>query len=138
MRLVFVLLSGVLFGAGLVVSGMTNPAKVIGFLDVFGRWDPALGFVMGGALSVFGVGLLMFKKFNLRLCSVDLPDTSADPVSKQMLVGSTLFGVGWGLSGFCPGPALANVSTLKTEVLIFIPIMLVGMLVAQRCFGLDK
>lgn len=138
MKFVLVLLGGILFGSGLALSGMTDPAKVIGFLDFFGTWNPALAFVMGGALAVFGIGLMVLRKTGTRLCSVDLPDTSSDPVSKRMIIGSALFGIGWGLGGFCPGPALANISTFKLEVLVFIPVMIAGMIVAQRVFGLDR
>ena len=72
------------------------------------------------------------------MCSVNLPDTSAEPISKRMILGSSLFGIGWGLSGFCPGPALANLSTLKIEILIFIPLMILGMFIAQKHFNLDS
>lgn len=138
MKLLFTLLAGMLFGAGLAISGMTDPAKVIAFLDVAGAWDPRLAFVMGGALAVFGAGLLLLRRSGARPCGVDLPDTSADPVCKRMLIGSLLFGVGWGLGGFCPGPAIANLALLRTGALAFVPAMLVGMVVAQRVFDLDR
>ncbi|MFT5469694.1 MAG: putative membrane protein YedE/YeeE [Verrucomicrobiales bacterium] len=138
MKLFLILIGGALFGAGLVISGMTNPAKVIGFLDFFGSWDPSLAFVMAGAIAVFGSGLLIFRKTGKRVCSTTLPDTSADPVSKQMVVGSAIFGIGWGLGGFCPGPAIASLSVLRSEVLWFIPLMIVGMFLAQRVFRLDR
>ncbi len=138
MRTFRILLSGLLFGAGLVVSGMTDPARVIGFLDLFGDWDPALAFVMGGAVIVFALGLLLLRKTGTRVCSTPLPDTSPDPISGRMVIGSAIFGIGWGLGGFCPGPALANLSTLRTEALIFVPLMLLGMFIAQRTFNLDR
>jgi len=138
MRPFLILLAGVLFGAGLVISGMTDPARVIGFLDIFGNWDPALAFVMGGAVLVFGCGLMLLRKTGTRICATPLPDTSPDPVSKRMVIGSAIFGIGWGLGGFCPGPALANLSTLRTEALIFVPLMLLGMFIAQRTFNLDR
>lgn len=134
MRLFLVLLGGALFGAGLVISGMTDPARVIGFLDLFGTWDPALAFVMGGAVITFGASLFFLKKS----CQTKLPDLSPDPVSKQMVIGSAIFGIGWGLGGFCPGPALANLAALRTEALIFVPCMLIGMAAAQRSFKLDQ
>ena len=109
MRFVLILLGGLMFGAGLVISGMTDPTRVIGFLDILGDWDPALAFVMAGAVASFGVALLILRKSGKRICGVKLPDTSADPISKQMVIGSAIFGVGWGLAGFCPGPALARV-----------------------------
>lgn len=117
---------------------MTNPKKVIGFLDFSGAWDPSLAFVMGGALAVFGGGMLLLRKKLRQVCSLDLPDMSSDPVSGSMVIGSILFGIGWGLSGFCPGPALANLALLRVEVLCFIPMMLLGMFIVQRIFDLDR
>lgn len=137
-KFVTISLGGLLFGSGLVLSGMTNPKKVIGFLDFFGEWDPTLAFVMGGALAVFGGGMLLLRKKLSRVCSLDLPDMSADPVSGSMVIGSILFGIGWGLSGFCPGPALANLALLRVEVIYFIPMMLLGMFLVQRIFNLDR
>ena len=139
MRIALVLLAGCLFGVGLAISGMTDPAKVIGFLDVTGDWNPALAFVMAGALAVFAVGSLILRKMGRRLPEkICLPDTSADPVSRRLVVGSTIFGAGWGLSGFCPGPAIANLAWPRPEVLWIIPAMLAGMFVAQRAFRLDR
>ena len=138
MRSFLILLGGALFGAGLVISGMTDPSRVIGFLDIFGNWDPALAFVMGGAVAAFGTVLWVLKRTGRQVCGVALPDTSADPISKRMVVGSVIFGIGWGLGGLCPGPAIANLSVLKIEVLWFVPLMLLGMFVAQRVFGLDR
>ncbi len=132
-----ILLAGALFGAGLVVSGMTDPARVIGFLDFFGNWDPALAFVMGGAVGVFGIGQLLLRKRRIRLFATALPDTAADPISLRKVTGSALFGIGWGLSGFCPGPALANLSNLYPQVHAFLPLMLLGMFLAQRLFDTD-
>lgn len=138
MRMALIFLGGLMFGAGLMVSGMTDPARVIGFLDFFGTWDPALAFVMGGAVVSFGLGLFLLKRSGKRVCGIELPDTSADPVSRRMVIGSAIFGIGWGLGGFCPGPAVANLSVLAPEALWFVPAMLVGMLVAQRVFKLDR
>jgi len=138
MRMAVILLAGALFGAGLVVSGMTDPARVISFLDFSGDWNPALGFVMGGAVSVFGAGQWILRKRDLRLFATDLPDTSSSPVSKRMAIGSAVFGIGWGLSGVCPGPALANLTELHREILVFVPLMLAGMFAAQRIFKLDR
>ena len=110
MKMISILLAGALFGAGLVISGMTDPNKVIGFLDFLGDWDPALAFVMGGAVTIFGLGQWILRKRKIRLFETALPDTSSSPLSKRMLIGSAIFGIGWGLSGICPGPALANLS----------------------------
>ncbi|MEM7386716.1 MAG: DUF6691 family protein [Verrucomicrobiota bacterium] len=131
-------LSGLLFGAGLVLAGMTDPAKVIGFLDFTGSWDPALAFVMGGAVTTFGLGQFVIRRKGIRLFGKPLPDTSADPVSGRMVIGSAIFGMGWGLGGFCPGPALANLASMRKEALLFVALMLLGMVIAQRLFKLDE
>ena len=138
MRWLMILLGGALFGSGLVVSGMTDPSKVIGFLDFFGHWDPALAFVMGGAVVTFGSGLFFLRRCQGTSSSIHLPDLSTSPVEKRLVVGSILFGIGWGLGGFCPGPALANLAALRAEALVFVPLMLMGMFFAQRVFGLDR
>jgi len=121
------LLSGLVFGLGLIVSGMGNPAKVQNFLDIFGAWDPSLGLVMGGAIAV---GLLAFAWAKRRKTSVlgqpmQLPTSSV--VDRKLLTGAALFGAGWGLAGFCPGPAVMNLATLHTEVWLFVAAMLAGM-----------
>lgn len=130
---------GLLFGVGLAVSGMSNPAKVIGFLDVSGgAWDPSLAFVMVGAIGVFAVLNLLVHRREAALNGGALPGPKSDTgVSPRLLVGATVFGVGWGLSGVCPGPALADVSTLQPEVFAYLGAMALGMVVAQRLFGLD-
>ena len=138
MRTPLVFVAGALFGVGLVLSGMTDPARVIGFLDFFEVWDPTLAFVMGGAVTSFGLGQLLLRKRHIRFCATDLPDTSSAPISPKQVTGSILFGIGWGLSGFCPGPALANLSRFQPEVLIFVPLMLIGMFLAQKAFRLDQ
>lgn len=131
MRHFIIILSGALFGAGLATSGMTDPQRVLDFLDFTGNWDPTLAFVMGGALTVFAVGWTILKKRGHGLFNCQLPDLSADPISKPLIIGSALFGIGWGIGGFCPGPALANLAALRTEAVIFTATMLVGMLIAQ-------
>ncbi|MDF1739225.1 MAG: hypothetical protein P1U86_08705 [Verrucomicrobiales bacterium] len=126
------LLAGLLFGAGLALSGMTDPSRVIGFLDLAGEWDPTLAFVMAGALLVFSTGYFFLRK------KCRLPGNESDSVSKKLILGAILFGVGWGLGGFCPGPAIANLAALRTEALIFVPMMAVGMFLAQRLCGVDR
>lgn len=138
MKLALVSIGGLMFGAGLVVSGMTDPDRVIGFLDVTGDWDPALAFVMGGAVLTFALGRLILGKTLVRAGTFKLPDLAAEPVRKRLLIGSAIFGIGWGLGGFCPGPAIANLASIRTEALVFVPLMLIGMFVAQRTLGLDK
>lgn len=121
------LLSGLVFGLGLILSGMGNPAKVQNFLDIGGTWDPSLGLVMGGAIAV---GLLAFTWAKRRKTSVlgepmQLPTSTA--VDRKLLTGAALFGAGWGLAGFCPGPAVMNLATLRFEVWLFVAAMLAGM-----------
>src|SRR5205823_8887161 len=135
-KLFLVFLAGALFGMGLAISGMTDPGRVIGFLDVFGAWDPALLFVMAGAVSVYGLGMLILRRFQSR--NLDLPSATSSPIDRRLVIGSTIFGVGWGLGGFCPGPALANLGALQVEGLLFVPATAIGMLLAQRFFGADR
>ena len=126
------LLAGLVFGLGLILSGMGNPAKVQNFLDIFGTWDPSLGLVMGGAIAV---GLLAFT-WAKRRATRNQPALLGDPmqlptataVDRRLLTGAALFGAGWGLAGFCPGPAVMNLATLQPEVWLFVAAMLVGML----------
>lgn len=120
--------SGLIFGLGLLISGMANPDKVIGFLDLAGQWDPSLAFVMGGAILV---GLLAFTVSKKRTASflgepMRMP-TSTD-IDKKLILGGILFGLGWGLAGFCPGPALVSITSLDPKVLLFVGSMVVGML----------
>jgi len=133
-KLVLFLAAGGLFGTGLAVSGMTDPARVIGFLDVFGAWDPALLFVMAGAVGVYGLGMVILRRFD----GLKLPSAGSSPIDYRLVIGSAIFGVGWGLGGFCPGPALANLGALRIEALFFVPAVAIGMLLAQRFFGADR
>ena len=131
MSIIFAILAGVIFGAGLTLSDMVNPARVLNFLDIAGSWDPTLIFVMAGGLAVTTLGYkLIFRrsspvfddKFNLPTQrQIDLP----------LVGGAALFGVGWGLAGICPGPALADLVTLDPKVLLFVAAMLVGMIAAS-------
>ncbi len=130
------LVAGSLFGSGLAVSGMTDPGRVIGFLDVFGAWEPALLFVMAGAVGVYGLGMLVLRRLESR--TLKLPMAASSPIDRRLVIGAAIFGLGWGLGGFCPGPALANLGALRVEALIFVPAMAIGMLVAQRFFGADR
>lgn len=118
---------GLIFGLGLILSGMGNPAKVQNFLDFFGQWDPSLALVMGGAIAIGLIAFTWAKTRSKALLgeSMQLPGNTA--IDKKLLTGSALFGVGWGLAGFCPGPALMNLATLQAEVWIFVAAMLAGM-----------
>ena len=126
-RLLPPLLSGALFGAGLVIGGMTDPQRVRGFLDLFGRWDPTLAFVMGGALIVMAAAWRMRARMMKPLFGArfSLPDSK--DLDARLISGSALFGVGWGLAGLCPGPAVANLALAPSQVLPFIGAMLAGM-----------
>ena len=135
-RFFLIFLAGALFGTGLAVSGMTDPNRVIGFLDVFGAWDPALLFVMAGAVGVYGLGMLILRRFENQ--NLKLPSAASSPIDRQLVIGAAIFGVGWGLGGFCPGPSLANLGALRIEALIFVPAMAMGMFFAQKFFGADR
>lgn len=131
------LLSGLVFGLGLLLSGMGNPAKVQNFLDFSGQWDPSLALVMGGAIAI---GLLAFTWAKTRSKALlgglmQLP--ASQSIDKRLITGSAMFGVGWGLAGFCPGPALMNLATLQPEVWLFVAAMLVGML-AQHIWAAQR
>ncbi len=120
-------LSGLVFGIGLVVSGMSNPAKVLNFLDLAGAWDPSLAFVMGGAtLTAFiGYRLAWRRETPLLTGGFDVPTSTA--VDRPLVVGAILFGTGWGIGGFCPGPAWTALPLLAPGTLVFVPAMLVGL-----------
>lgn len=118
---------GLLFGLGLILAGMTDPSKVLGFLDLAGLWDPSLAFVMGGAILVSLGAFTLAKKRTTSFLggAMQLP-TSRD-IDKRLMTGSLLFGAGWGLAGFCPGPALVSVGTGNPKAVVFVLAMLAGM-----------
>jgi uncharacterized protein len=123
------LVTGALFAVGLALSGMTQPAKVVGFLDVFGNWDPTLAFVMGGAVAVHLVATrwILRRPAPVLEQSFRLPTVSR--IDPRLLVGGALFGIGWGLAGYCPGPALTAVAAGHSTTLMFAAAMLAGMAV---------
>ena len=124
--------SGALFGAGLAISGMTNRFVVLGFLDVFGAFDPTLLFVMGGAVAVTAFA---FRRVLVRpapACGGDFRVPTADAVDVRLITGAAIFGIGWGLAGFCPGPALVGTVAGLRDAWVFIPAMLAGGFVAGR------
>lgn len=131
MQLIVAFAAGLIFGLGLILSGMTNPAKVLGFLDLAGTWDPSLAFVMVGAILV---GFLAFRFASQREKSL-LGDVMRMPTATQidtrLVLGGVTFGVGWGLAGYCPGPAMASLATGSIKPLIFVIAMLAGMAVFE-------
>ena len=129
-QLVSALTAGLLFGAGLALAGMTDPAVVLGFLDFAGRWNPALLFVMAGAVCVTFIGyrLALAQPRPLLAPAFALPATA--PLDTPLVAGAALFGLGWGLAGYCPGPALASLISGNADVLLFVVAMVLGMLLA--------
>ncbi|MDO6588201.1 hypothetical protein Q4543_22135 [Salipiger sp. 1_MG-2023] len=129
-RLVFAFIAGGLFGAGLFISGMTDTTKVQGWLDVFGAWDPTLAFVMGGAMLPMALAWLIAARRRSALLGTVLPPKPSTRIDRKLVLGSLLFGAGWGLAGLCPGPAIASLSYGGTGGYIFVAAMLTGMIVA--------
>lgn len=119
---------GLLFGLGLMWSGMTDPGKVIGFLDLFGSWDPSLALVMGGAIMVGFFAFTVAKKRTTTFFGGVLRFPTNMDIDKKLVIGSLMFGTGWGLAGFCPGPALVSMADGQPKALVFVLAMLVGML----------
>lgn len=124
-------LIGLVFGTGLILSGMSNPAKVIGFLDISGLWDPSLAFVMGGAVLVALIAFRIARQRTQAFFGDALKLPTATQLDKRLIVGSLLFGVGWGLAGFCPGPAIVSLGAGYTQALVFVVAMIAGMLVFE-------
>ena len=120
-------LIGVLFGLGLMVSGMTNPAKITAFLDLAGPWDPSLIFVMGGAVLVGLIAFYLAKKRTESFLGGAMHIPTRRDIDRPLIIGSALFGVGWGLAGFCPGPALVSLGTGELKAVVFAIAMLAGM-----------
>lgn len=130
MQLLMALLTGLIFGLGLIISGMTDPSKVIGFLDLAGKWDPSLAFVMGGAILV---GLFAFRFAATRKQAIlggPIRLTTMRHIDRRLVLGALAFGAGWGLAGYCPGPALASLAT-GGKPLIFTIAMLAGMAIFE-------
>ncbi len=129
------LVAGALFGLGLALSGMTDPQRILGFLDVFGDFDPALLFVLGGAVCTT---MLLFR-FVLRRPAPVLAErfqiSDLRQIDRPLLIGAAVFGIGWGMAGYCPGPALVGLGVLSTEALWFVPAMLAGMLLHKAAMG---
>lgn len=121
------LLAGLVFGIGLIVSGMANPAKVLGFLDLAGRWDPSLALVMAGAISVGLIAFAVAARRTRSFLGAELKLPSARHIDRRLVGGGLLFGIGWGVAGFCPGPAVVALGMGEAKAVIFVIAMLVGM-----------
>ncbi|SFV15845.1 hypothetical protein SAMN02799631_06223 [Methylobacterium sp. 174MFSha1.1] len=127
LRLAAALLSGLVFGIGLALSGMLDPARVRGFLDVTGAWDPTLAFVLAGAVTASALGTALARRLRRPLLATSFDWPTRTRIDRPLVLGAALFGIGWGLSGFCPGPAVAALSTGLLPVIVFVAVMLVGM-----------
>ena len=131
MKLFFAYLSGLVFGVGISISGMANPAKVLNFFDIAGTWDPSLAFVMGGALIVTFIGYRFVLKRPAPFMASGFQLPTRRDLDLPLLGGSAVFGIGWGIAGFCPGGALPALGTGRTEVLIFVAALLGGIIAAK-------
>lgn len=131
MHIVFSLFTGLLFGLGLLISGMSNPQKVLSFLDIAGAWDPSLMFVMAGAIAVGLIPFRLAANKEKSFLGTPMPSLCKTQIDWKLLLGSALFGTGWGLAGICPGPAITLLGAGLFEGLVFVLAMLAGMLVFQ-------
>lgn len=127
-------LCGLIFGAGLLISGMTDPQKVLGFLDLFGAWDATLAFVMAGAVAVAASGFALARRRAAPAFSPRFVWPDRNDIDAPLVGGAILFGIGWGLAGICPGPALVNLADLSLPIVAFVAAMLAGM-IGQNLFG---
>lgn len=126
MKTLIALLTGVIFGVGLLISGMATPAKVIAFLDVGGAWDPALAFVMAGAIGVHAPLVWLARRRKAPWFAATFHWPTVRDIDPALIAGAAIFGVGWGISGYCPGPALVSLGSGTTSILVFVGAMLVG------------
>ena len=125
------LISGIVFGLGLTISGMLNPEKVLGFLNIFNAWDPSLMFVMIGAILIFSPLYFIFKRKSRPIFSKNFDVSTNKNLDKNLIIGAIMFGAGWGLSGLCPGPAISAISFLNKDVYLFVLFMFVGFYLAN-------
>jgi len=131
-KILVALISGLLFGIGLTISQMVSPTKVLGFLDVFGHWDASLLYVMGAAFVVFSLSYwLIIHKRGVSFLGSPIASKNPAPVNKQLVIGAIIFGVGWGLTGLCPGPVLANLTGGEPKIIVFVAVMVIGMRAAD-------
>lgn len=129
------LLAGLVFGLGLIVSGMANPAKILGFLDLSGSWDPSLAFVMAGAIAVGLIAFVIAGKRTVSFLGADMKLPTARHIDRRLVGGSLLFGIGWGVAGFCPGPGLVALGMGEAKAAVFVAAMLAGMALFE---GLER
>ena len=130
-RLITALIIGAVFGIGLAIAGMLNPSKVVGFFDVFGDWDPSLAFVMGGGVLVNATGHRFVMKHKAPIQSATFSMPTSTNIDKPLVIGSVIFGVGWGLAGLCPGPVVASLLLNGQAMLPFLGLLITGLLVGQ-------
>lgn len=135
MKILLAALAGIVFGLGLAVSGMSDPAKVLNFLDVAGTWDPTLAFVMGGALCVTTPGFYLARRRARPLFETAFHLPTRSDIDGRLLAGAAIFGLGWGIAGLCPGPALADIASGMPVILAFVAAMIAGALLHDRTFG---
>ena len=126
MKNILALFSGSIFGLGLTISSMTNPDKVLGFLDLFNNWDPSLAFVMGGAIIITAPMLFVLTKNKNLILSKEIHLPTNKEIDKKLIIGSLIFGAGWGLVGLCPGPAISSLALIEVPSIIFVIFMFVG------------
>ncbi|MEO6422363.1 MAG: YeeE/YedE family protein [Candidatus Nitrotoga sp.] len=131
MQILMAFITGLIFGLGLILSGMTDPAKVIGFLDITGTWNPSLAFVMGGAILIAAIAFHFAKTRPKALLGDVMRLPTARKIDRRLVLGGLVFGVGWGLAGYCPGPALASLANGGSKPLIFVVAMIAGMAIFE-------
>lgn len=134
-RLLISLCAGALFGAGLAYSGMADPARVQGFLDLFGNWDPTLAFVMGGAMIPMAVAWIIQRRIEKPFADTDFLVPGTSNIDRKLTIGAVLFGVGWGISGLCPGPGLADLAINPLPALAFVAALFAGMIAHRATSG---
>ena len=132
------LAAGLIFGLGLAISGMLDPARVRGFLDVFGAWDPSLAFVLGGAVAVSAIGYIFKRRMNGPALAASFHLPAGTRIDPPLVIGAGLFGIGWGISGLCPGPAVASLTLGIPATMAFAAAMFVGVLAHDRLFAAGK
>ncbi len=129
------LFAGLVFGAGLTVSGLVNPSKVVAFLDIAGNWDPSLAFVMLGGIAVAAIGFKLVLRRSKPIFDSNFILPTRKDIDRNLIVGAGIFGIGWGLAGYCPGPALAGLGLGAVEAIVFVAAMVAGMFVVRQSVG---